>query len=129
MLRITRRTDRAAAQQLRAWDLSYAQFDLLAQLSATEGCTQQTLAQRLLVTQGNITQLLDKLEQRGLVQRRPEGRTNRLMLTAAGHQLCATVVPAHEAWQAARMAALTDDEQRQLMRLLAKLDRSQRSTP
>lgn len=127
LLRIARRSERAAAQHLRAWDLSYAQFDIIAQVGAHEGISQQELAHKLLVTQGNITQLLDKLERRSLVLRCPEGRTNALVLTEAGHTLFAAVVPAHEDWQAARFASLNADEQDQLLRLLTKLDRAQRA--
>jgi DNA-binding MarR family transcriptional regulator len=126
LLRIVRRTERAAAEELRRWDLSYAQFDVIAQLGAAEGITQQELARNLLVTQGNITQLLDKLEARGLVRRCPVGRTNQLVLTDAGRELWAAVVPAHEDWQAARFAGLTREEQRELMLLLGKLERAQR---
>jgi DNA-binding MarR family transcriptional regulator len=126
ILRVARRGERAAAQHLRAWDLSYAQFDIIAQVGAHEGISQQELAHKLLVTQGNITQLLDKLERRGLVLRCPEGRTNALVLTDAGRALFAAVVPVHEDWQAARFVGLAPDEQAQLLRLLAKLDRAQR---
>jgi DNA-binding MarR family transcriptional regulator len=126
MLRITRRAERGAAQQLKEWDLSYAQFDVIAQIGASTGISQQALAQRLLVTQGNITQLLDKLERRGLVRRCPEGRTNRLVLTDAGQQVYDAAVPAHEDWQNTRFEGLSTQEQYELLRLLAKLDRSQR---
>lgn len=126
ILRITRRAERSITQQLQNWKLSYAQFDVLAQIGATEGVSQQKLAERLLVTQGNITQLLDKMEQRGLVRRCPDGRTNRLSLTEAGRQLFEEVVPAHEDRLAEQFASLTFEEQYQLMRLLAKLDRSLR---
>jgi DNA-binding MarR family transcriptional regulator len=126
ILRITRRAERAAAQQLKEWDLSYAQFDVIAQIGASTGISQQALAQRLLVTQGNITQLLDKLERHGLVRRCPEGRTNRLVLTEAGRQMYDIAVPAHEDWQHARFEVLSTQEQYELLRLLAKLDRSQR---
>ncbi|HEY8291604.1 MAG TPA: MarR family transcriptional regulator, partial [Thermomicrobiales bacterium] len=80
------------------------------------------LANRLLVTKGNISQLLDKMERRGLVTRCPEGRANALSLTAEGKRLFAAVVPAHEARVIARFGALTTDEQRQLLRLLRTLD-------
>ena len=126
MLRITRRDQRAATRHLGRWDLSYAQFDALAQIGAHEGISQHELAERLLVTQGNITQLLDKLERRGLVRRCPEGRTNRLVLTDEGRALFAIVVPAHEDWQQARLDALSADDQRELVRILSLLDRSQR---
>jgi DNA-binding MarR family transcriptional regulator len=126
MLRITRRDQRAATRHLATWDLSYAQFDALAQIGAQEGISQHELAERLLVTQGNITQLLDKLERRDLVQRCPEGRTNRLVLTPAGRALFREVVPAHEDWQQSRLDVLSEADQRTLLRILAQLDRSQR---
>lgn len=126
LLRIARRTERAATQQIQAAGISYAQFDVLAQLGAGEGITQQELARRLLVTQGNITQLLDKMERSGLVRRSPSGRSNQLFLTDEGRRIYDAVVPAHEDWQVARMSALTPEEQRELLRLLAKLDRAQR---
>jgi len=126
MLRITRRTERRAAQALVAWDLTYAQFDVLAQVSADEGLSQQALAARLLVTQGNITQLLDKLEQRDLVRRSRVGRTNHVMLTDKSRPFVREVVAAHEAWITTHMSGLSHTEQRALLRLLTKLDHAQR---
>lgn len=127
LARIVDRTQRAAAEQLKLWQLSVAQFDVLAQLTAGEGPSQQALAERLLVTQGNVCQLLDGLERKGLVERRRDGRSNHIHLTPAGRQLATEVVPEHEAWQALRLAALDDAEQRELLRLLRKLDRSQQA--
>ena len=124
LARVFQRLERALVQQLRAWDLSLAQFDLLAHVGAAEGLTQQELADRLLVTKGNVCQLLEKLERRGLVVRRPEGRANRLFLTPAGRALFQQVVPAHEDFVAAQFAGLSPAEQRQLLRLLRTLDRS-----
>src|SRR5687767_1089971 len=74
---------RSANDQLAPWNLSIAQFDVIAQVGASENLSQQELAERLFVTQGNITQLIDKLEQRGLLARCREGRINRLGLTEA----------------------------------------------
>lgn len=122
LARIRRKYERVSAEQLRAWDLSLAQFDLLTTLQAFEGITQQELAKHLLVTQGNITQLLDKLEQRGLLVRHQEGRTKCLRLTGQGKQLLAVVVPAHIAWNAEQFAGLSPVEQEQLLSLLRKLD-------
>lgn len=126
LLRIARRGERAAMQQLREWDLSVAQFDVIAQLGASEGMTQQELGQRLFVTPGNITQLLDKLEARGLLRRYPEGKFKRLELTDAGRTLFDSVVPAHEEWLACQMDVLSPADQRELLRLLGQLDRAQR---
>jgi DNA-binding MarR family transcriptional regulator len=116
--------DRASAHHLRAHGLSVAQFDVLAQLHGAGGATQQALADRLLVTKGNISQLLDKLERAGLIARRREGRTKRLWLTPAGAALAAAVVPAQERFIAGLMAALTPDEAAALRRALRRLERA-----
>jgi DNA-binding MarR family transcriptional regulator len=128
ILRITNRVHRASTECLRACDpeLSRAQFDVIAHLGVAEGMQQNELAQRLLVTQGNVTQLLDKMEKRGLLQRHSEGRCNRLSLTEEGRALFDTVVPAIEDVVAQQFAGLSEEEQRELQRLLAKLERSQR---
>src|SRR5258708_23577920 len=126
LLRISHRVLQATASQLSGWNLSNAQFDVLSQVGAAEGISQLDLAKRLFVTQGNITQLLDKMEARGLIRRMPEGRTKRLYLTPAGRQLFDEAVPFHQDFIAAQFSGLTPDEQRQLAHLLAKLDRLQR---
>ena len=126
LLRISHRILQAAAIALEPWGLSNAQLDVLANVGATEGLTQFGLAKRLSVTQGNVTQLLAKMEAQGLIQRTVEGRTKRLYLTPIGRALFDAVVPAHEAFIAGRLAVLNPVEQRQLLRLLAKLDREQR---
>lgn len=127
LMRLANRTERGGAERLRQWSLSMAQFDVLAHVGAREGITQSALADRLVVTQGNITQLLDKLERRGLLVRRPEGRTNYLYLTEEGRRLFEEVTPGQEDLHAAQMAAgLEAEEQRELLRLLSKLDSAQR---
>lgn len=129
LARIYGRNIRLAEGRLREAGLSVAQFDVLATVGAHEGITQQELAQRLLVTQGAITQLLDRLERRGVIRRCPDGRINRLVLTGEGRRLRDSVVPQQEQFQAEQFAALTPDERRQLLALLGKLQRSQRERP
>jgi DNA-binding MarR family transcriptional regulator len=125
LVRVFQKVDRASAEFLRRWDLSVAQFDVLAQVSTAEGMKQQELANRLLVTKGNVSQLLDRLEQRGLIRRCQDGRAARLRLTEQGRALTAEVVPAQEEFIAQRFACLSDDERHQLHTLLHKLDRAQ----
>jgi DNA-binding MarR family transcriptional regulator len=126
MAHIVGRTHRAAAERLRGLGISNAQFDVIAQVGAGRGLTQQELADHLLVTQGNVCQLIDGLEKRGLVKRQREGRSNRLFLTTEGQELFNQAVPEHEVWQAERMSALSTEEQQHLLRLLRKLDRAQK---
>lgn len=122
LARIFQKIDRASAEHLRAWGLTVAQFDMIAQVGSAEGITQQELADKLLVTKGNICQLLDRLERHGLMRRRQEGRTNRLFLTSAGQRLYQQALPAQEAFIAAQFSALSPEEQAQLLALLRKLD-------
>lgn len=129
LLRVGQKVDRDLAAQLRRWGLNLAQFDVLAHVGADAGITQQELADSLLVTKGNVAQLLDRMEGRGLIERRPEGRTNRLFLTEEGRRLFAEAVPAHEALIAERLSALSLEEQRQLLELLRKLDRALGARP
>ncbi len=131
LARVFKEIDRRTADHLRFYDLSVAQFDVLAQVGAHEGITQQELANVLLVTKGNVTQLLDKMETRGLVERRPArtGRGNHLYLTPAGWELNRRAVPAQEALVAACWAALDPAEIRAVDRSLRTLSRSLDALP
>src|SRR5215208_8070169 len=84
LARVFQKIDQAAAEHLRQFDLNLAQFDVLARVGAAEGLMQQEVANSLLVTKSNVAQLLDRMERTGLVERRPEGRANRLYLTPKG---------------------------------------------
>jgi DNA-binding MarR family transcriptional regulator len=118
--------DRKTADHLKAFDLTVAQFDVLAQVGAAEGITQQRLADALLVTKGNVCQLLDRMEARNLVERRPadSGRSKHLYLTEKGRSLNQAVVPSQEDLIDRSFSSLTGEEQAQLARLLRKLEHS-----
>ena len=124
LLRVSQKVERDLAGQLKLRGLNNAQFDVLAHVGAAEGITQQELADSLLVTKGNVAQLLDRMEKRGLIERRSQGRTNRLSLTDEGRRTFAEVVPAHEALIDDRLSVLSEEEQKQLFELLRRLDRA-----
>lgn len=124
LARVYQRIDRTSAAFFRRWDLSVAQFDVLARLRAHEGMTQQQLADKLLVTKGNVSQLLAKMERRGFLCRVQEGRAYRLYLTPAGRAVADAAVPAQEDEIAGRFAALSAEDQERLLGLLRRLDRS-----
>ncbi len=122
LARVFQKIDTRSERFFRTHGLNTAHFDVLAQVGAARGMTQQDLADALLVTKGNISQLLSKLEQADLITRRQAGRTNCLALTEQGQALFNVVVPQQEALIADLLAPLSDDEQRELLRLLRKLD-------
>jgi DNA-binding MarR family transcriptional regulator len=112
LLRVAQRVERDLGVQLRErWGLNNAQFDVLAHVGVEEGIVQQRLADSLLVTKGNVAQLLDRMEKR-------------LYLTEEGRRLFDEVVPAHEALIAERLSVLSKEEQRHLSEILRKLDHS-----
>jgi DNA-binding MarR family transcriptional regulator len=131
LARVYGKAQQHAARHLRPFGLTVAQFDVLAQVGAAEGLSQQDLAERLLVTKGNVCGLIDRLERLGLVARQPDPvdrRVNRLVLTAAGRRLYAEVVPAQEALLAERFAALPAAHQYDLLALLRTLDHALRGS-
>jgi DNA-binding MarR family transcriptional regulator len=124
LARVFQKLDHMAVEQMRSQDLSLAQFDVLAQVGGHEGLTQKELADYLLVTKGNISQLIEKMEQRGLVRRSAQGRTMRLWLTRKGHDLYTRSIPSHEELLVRQFSILNPKECRQLRTLLTKLDHS-----
>jgi DNA-binding MarR family transcriptional regulator len=88
-LRLHQRGHSAIAHRLRQIGLSVAQFDLLSTLTEAEGITQRDLAERLYVTKGNVSGLVDRLVEAGLVDRRAipgDRRSYALHLTEAGRK-------------------------------------------
>jgi MarR family transcriptional regulator, organic hydroperoxide resistance regulator len=86
-LRLESRIQSAVADRLRTISLSVPQCDVLTTLTEAEGISQQELAQRLYVTKGNISGLLDRLERAALVERRSTAADRRqyaIYLTAEG---------------------------------------------
>src|SRR5260370_23131263 len=124
LARVFQQIDHLSAEHLREWGLSVAQFDLLTEVGLSEGLTQGDLARALLVTKGNVCQLLDRMERDGLLRRCHMGRANQLHLTDEGRRLFHKVVPAQEALIARLLSTLVTEEQVQLLGLLRKLDKS-----
>lgn len=123
LMRVFHRIDRHSAERLRQWDLSVGRFDVINHAGLHEGATQQELADALLVTKGNICQLLDSLERDGLLRRQKEGRANRVYLTGSGRELREHAMERHIEEISLAMSALDDDEQRTLLTLLRKIER------
>ena len=125
--RIMHTVGRRLSGHLERYDLTLAQFGVLAQLQAQPDLSQQALADWLSVSKGNMVGLLNRLEDRGLVERRPDpedGRTHVVCLTEQGAALAARVIPEHEELVAEYMGVIAPEEQRTLHQLLHTLDRA-----
>ena len=86
------------------------------------------IAERLLVTTGTLTSLLDNLERRALIRRQPHPLDRRKLLvdiTPAAQAIVDELLPSlHAREQNVISAALSVKEQRELRRLIAKLQQS-----
>ena len=117
------------------FDTTLPRFDVLAQLDAAagegpEGITMSALSERLMVTNGNVTALVERLVADGLVAREPsptDGRAQLVRLTARGGRALAEMAPEHHRWIGELFAPLSADERAQLRALLGKLKASLRA--
>ena len=90
LLRLNTRIRAAMTTRLRKLEVSAPQCDVLTTLTEAEGISQQELAQRLYVTKGNISGLIDRLAQANLVERRSlsgDRRSHAIFLTPAGRKV------------------------------------------
>jgi DNA-binding MarR family transcriptional regulator len=113
----------ADAGQMTAGQMTAGQMTA-GQISAgqiTAGMTMSELSRFLMVSNGNVTGIIDRLVNDGLVSRtaKPgDRRTSYVRLTAAGVARFASLAAAHEGWVAELLSDLNPRDAEQLMALL-----------
>jgi len=120
-IRLHRRVAGAIAGELKALGLSIPQFDLLSTLTEQEGISQSELAERLYVTKGNVSGLVDRLVQAGLVERRAiagDRRSYAMHLTPEGRRLAEAGIAAQRDFVASTLGKLGSDDLAELDRLV-----------
>jgi len=122
LVRVHKNSTTGTNQTLKNWDLSNAQMDLISRITASGQLSQKELADQLLVTKGNITQLLKKLENLELIKREREWKIKYISLTEKGKSLYEKVRPELEEYQKGYFQNLSSDEKRQLLALLRKIE-------
>ena len=129
MLRVVARMRRALEVHLEGYGLTGPQFDVLAQLHGIPPIVQQQLADRLLVSKGNVVGILNRMERAGLLQRRPhpeDARAYLICLTERGMAVADQVIPEHEALIVEYLRLVEPAEREALHSALHKLDRALR---
>ncbi len=116
-------SNRKSNHHLKKFGLNVAQLDLLAQIGHNKSISQQELADKLLVSKGNITQLLKKMEEQNLIERKQEWKTKYVSLTEKGLKLYNEVIPKQEMFQAEQFDSLTEVEKKQFLNLLKKIQK------
>lgn len=104
--------------------LTPTQLGVLEALLHKGAMTQRDLGRKVLTSAGNMTDVVDKLERRGLVARAPDAadrRAVRVELTAPGRALIEALFPGHAADIARAMGGLSSTELRVLGGLLRRL--------
>lgn len=113
------------------FDVTLPRFDLLAQLDKTPaGMTLGELSQRMMVSNGNVTGLVERLVADGLIDRRPspsDRRAQMVSLTGEGRRAFRAMARAHENWIAKFFSELNREDIDVLMRCLAKTKTSVRA--
>jgi DNA-binding MarR family transcriptional regulator len=106
------------------FDVTLPRFDLMAQLDkAQDGMMLSDLSKRMMVSNGNLTGLVDRLVTSGHVARTVSPTDRRAMvisLTEAGRAEFGTMAAEHEHWIADLFGDLSPKDRGELMRLLAK---------
>ncbi len=111
------------------FECTLPRFDVLAQLESAsresvEGLTMSELSRRLMVTNGNLTALVERLVQEGMVSRASspsDRRTQIVRLSVEGRRALNSMAPQHEAWINSLFSSLNDDDRASLYDLLGKL--------
>jgi DNA-binding MarR family transcriptional regulator len=129
ILSITKMITHEIRRRLRAeFNATLAQFDLLAQLyREREGLRLGELSRRTMVTNGNITGLVDRLEAEGLIVRENldgDRRVTVARLSKHGRDVFAVMAKAHEGWLHELMGEVDDEAKARLLDQLAMVKRS-----
>ena len=130
--RATRRLDAIFAPIFATHGISNAQFNVLRILYVREGdhgvpCNE--ISQRLIHRIPDVTRLLDRLLRDGLIERQRcplDRRVVRSRLTEKGQALMEDIYPVIMATHREAVSALSDDEQRELNRLLLQLNQQRK---
>ena len=120
-------------QLLRPFDLSISTFNVLMIVEgAAESLCPHQIGERLLVTRGTVTGLLDSLESRRLITRGPHPKDRRMLqieLTKKGRDLLQAVWLVHFPREKQLMSCLTRRDKAELISILGKVQDAIAGTP
>jgi DNA-binding MarR family transcriptional regulator len=111
-----------------SFETTLPRFDILAQLErAGAPISMSELSRRMMVTNGNITGLVERLAAEGLVGRTAAAKDRRVQmvtLTVDGRRAFAKMAEEHRSWLASMMTGLDRKDMAELHAMLSKLKQS-----
>ena len=125
LLTCTTTIEQTISQRLRdAFGSTLPRFDMLSALdrAGETGLTMGEVSRMLMVSNGNVTGLAQRLKADGLIEHLPgaDRRVQRVRLTAEGRTRFAAMAAAHAGWIGDLLDGLTPDETDDLTRLLER---------
>src|SRR5437660_9254971 len=109
-----------AERDARCHGLNPTEFAILEALYHKGALPLQQIGEKVLMSSGNITYAVDKLEQKQLLERKPSPHDRRVIfaeLTPQGRELLAALFPQHAEAIRAAVSGLTLEEQGQALQL------------
>jgi len=123
LLRASRTIEAELRERLKTeFNTTLPRFDVMAALyRSPEGMLMSDLSRFLLVSNGNVTGIVDRLVCEGLVtraRRNGDRRTSMVRLTEEGSKSFAVIAAAHESWVGELLGTVSEDEARRLTGML-----------
>jgi len=123
LLRASRTIEAELRERLKKeFDTTLPRFDVMAALyRVPEGMLMSDLSRFLLVSNGNVTGIVDRLVSEGLVtraRRNGDRRTSMVRLTEEGTKSFATIAAAHEGWIGELLGKVSEEDARRLTGML-----------
>ncbi|MEK7783452.1 MAG: MarR family transcriptional regulator [Candidatus Binatota bacterium] len=125
-LRFNLLSNKRLQDDLEKLDLTPPQFYVLATIGYAGGLPFGEIGEKMMVTVSNLTGIVDRLEEKGLVVRERDGHDRRIVrvrLTEKGAKLHKNTIPFFEKSIAQFFAPLDKSQQKELSSLLRKLIR------
>lgn len=122
--RVAGRLRHRSRETLAPWDISPSHFRALGVLLQRGPMRPGDLSDQLHIAPRSVTEVVDTLQERGLVERQPDPtdrRATQLVLTPAGHEIGQAIRTARTADAERFFAVLTETDRAHLRRILRKL--------
>ncbi|MFC2135009.1 MarR family winged helix-turn-helix transcriptional regulator [Bacteroidota bacterium] len=116
--------NKKSIENIRSFNLTQSQFSVLEVLGHLGSMKIGDVCNKMLVSGGNMTLILDNLEKINLIERvfsKEDRRAINVRLTEKGNNLFNEIFKQHAEFIGKRMSVLTKDEQKKLGALLKKL--------
>ena len=111
-------------RNIRSYGLNASEFGVLELLYNKGSHPIQQIGDKILITSGTMTYVIDKLEKKGLLVRRPCDNDRRIVfaeLTDAGRERMSEILPGHYKAIGESLQGLTSEEQELAITLLKKI--------